>query len=173
MKTMKALNILLVAAVMVVAKPPAPIAAPDPFQAGLGKVYEGYLIIQKALANDDFQDAKIVSESLLDTVKAIPTKGLDKSAKVRWDSSSAGMNKALHSMSAAKDIKSLRSQFMGLTPVVLNAMETFGSKSGSRAYLFHCPMANADWIQSDKTLANPFYGKSMECGEVVREVKKK
>ena len=165
---MKTLSILFLTAMMVFAKAPAPI------ELGLGKVYEGYLNIQQALANDDFQKAKNASASLVDTVKAVPTKGLDKSAKSHWDSSSAGINKSLKAMTDAKDIKSLRSQFMGFTPLIVNAMETFGMKSGSPAYLMHCPMANGNWLQKDKTVANPFYGKSMsQCGSVVREVKKR
>ena len=77
-------------------------------------------------------------------------------------------------MADAKDIKALRHEFKGLTPLFVNAVETFGMKSSSSAYLIHCPMANSDWVQKDKKTMNPYYGKEMqECGEVVREVKKK
>ncbi len=168
MKTLKSYAILLFAAAMVFAKAPAPI------ESGLGKVYDGYLKIQQALADDDFQKAKTASASLVDTVKAVPTKGLDKNAKSHWDSSSVGISKSLKAMADAKDIKALRKEFKGLTPLVVSAVESFGMKSGSSAYLIHCPMANADWVQKDKKTMNPYYGKEMqECGEVVREVKKR
>ena len=36
-------------------------------------------------------------------------------------------------------------------------------------FVLHCPMAEADWLQLDRTVRNPYYGKSMlECGEVRR-----
>ena len=168
MKILKSFAIILFAAAMVFAKAPAPI------ESGLGKVYEGYLNIQQALADDDFQKAKTASASLVDTVKAVPTKGLDKSAKSHWDSSSASISKSLKAMADAKDIEALRHEFKGLTPLFVSAVETFGMKSGSSAYLIHCPMANSDWVQKDKKTMNPYSGKEMqECGEVVREVKKK
>ena len=168
MKILKYFGIPLFAAAVVFAKPPAPVAS------GLGKVYAGYLNIQQALADDDFQKAKTASASLADTVQAVPTKGLDKSALSRWDSSSAGIRKSLRAMADAQDIKALRHEFKGLTPLLVNAVETFGMKSGTPAYLIHCPMCNGDWMQKDKKTMNPYYGKEMQdCGELVREVKKK
>ncbi len=35
----------------------------------------------------------------------------------------------------------------------------------------HCPMKNADWLQQDETIANPYFGSAMlGCGEVNRKV---
>ena len=35
----------------------------------------------------------------------------------------------------------------------------------------HCPMKNADWVQTGETIANPYYGSSMlDCGEVTKKV---
>lgn len=169
---MKSLNILLIAATIAMAKPPSISAAPNPFQLGLGKVYAGYLNLQRALANDDLQKARIASDSLVGALKGIHSTGLEKAAKSHWDSSATRMLKVLHPMTAAKNIDTLRSRFGDLAPLVVEAIEKFGMKPAAPAYLFHCPMAKADWLQKDKVIANPFYGKSMpECGELVREVK--
>ena len=169
---MKSLNIILIAAAIAVAKPPRVSAAPDHFQLGLGKVYADYLHLQQALANDDFQEARIASDSFVGALKGVRPVGLEKAGKSHWDSSATRMLKVLHPMTAAKNIDTLRSRFGDLAPLVVEAIEKFGMKPAAPAYLFHCPMAKADWLQKDKTTANPFYGKSMpECGDFVREVK--
>ncbi len=40
--------------------------------------------------------------------------------------------------------------------------------SGQRGYyVMHCPMLNKDWVQTSKTVSNPYGGKEMiTCGEV-------
>lgn len=39
-------------------------------------------------------------------------------------------------------------------------------------FILHCPMANADWVQTTRTVANPYLGKKMpNCGVVTEETK--
>jgi Cu(I)/Ag(I) efflux system membrane fusion protein len=36
-----------------------------------------------------------------------------------------------------------------------------------RYYALYCAMAKANWLQTDKTVKNPYYGESMlKCGEI-------
>ena len=130
---MKTLNILLMTAAIAVAKP-AKVA--DSFQSGVGKIREGYLNIQLALANDDFQKSRTAAESLTVVIKKIHAGDLKAETKSRWDSSSAGLLKALNPMASAKDIEALRSNFKALTPCVVGAIEKFGAKPAASAYLF-------------------------------------
>ena len=191
---MKTLNILLIASAIAVAKPQsAKEAAPattqaghlsksDPaasahFQIGIGKLYEGYLNIQQALAKDDFKESKTGALSLFGLLKAVPATGLDKSTKSRWDSSAVSMIQVQHFMTASKDIAEMRKHFSELTPLLAGALEKYGAKTNGPVYLFHCPMHGphgSDWMQKSKITANPFFGQSMpECGSLVREVKAK
>ena len=173
---MKFLSMLLVTAAIVVAKPTsikASVSAPhDRFQAGLGRAYEGYLNIQLALSNDDLEKAGKGSGSMIDSLKKIGARELDGTSKTSWDSISVHMTTILHSMASSKDLDAMRLHFKELTPLMADAIEKFGMKSASPAFLFHCPMANANWIQKDRNKANPYYGKSMpECGSLIREEK--
>ena len=44
------------------------------------------------------------------------------------------------------------------------------SKKWPKLYVFHCPMAKAEWVQPTKTVANPYYGfKMRDCGELKAE----
>lgn len=152
------------------------LAVPDSFQAGIGKVYAGYLTAENALAHDDSATAKSASDSLLTDLRALPKAGLDSAAFNQWDSLEARLTRVLQPMSDAKNIAAMRDRLADLTPLMVEALEKFGALGPDKAFLFHCPMARnsqgADWIQKDKRTQNPFFGKSMpECGSFVKDVK--
>jgi len=53
---------------------------------------------------------------------------------------------------------------------LVDAMPPSSGVSGT-LYVVNCPMAQADWLQRSKTIANPYYADDMkECGSVVRPV---
>jgi membrane fusion protein, copper/silver efflux system len=156
------------------AKPTATV--PDSFQAGIGKVYEGYLRIESALAHDDFKGAKEAFQSMHAVLHVLPKGGLDSVQKAHWDSLDAPFMEVLHPMAASKDIAEMRNHLADFTPLVVEALEKFGARTPNHAYLFHCPMARnnagADWLQPDTSRLNPYYGKSMpKCGNFVKEIK--
>jgi membrane fusion protein, copper/silver efflux system len=149
---------------------------PDTFKAGLGRVYEGYEKIESALAHDDFPRAKEAFQSMHGILHTLPVDGLDSSGKSYWAALDASFMKVLHPMAASENISAMRDHLIDFSPLILNALENFGATSTTRAYLFHCPMARdnqgADWLQSDSTLLNPYFGKSMpNCGSFIREVR--
>lgn len=157
------------------AAPSPRFAAPDTFKAGLGKVYEGYGKIESALAHDDFPKAMEAFQSMHGILHMLQTEGLDSAGKAHWKALDSSLMAVLHPMAAAKDIGEMRNHFIGFSPLMLDALESFGAKSAARAFLFHCPMARnnqgADWLQSDSVLLNPYYGKQMPgCGNLIREV---
>jgi membrane fusion protein, copper/silver efflux system len=150
--------------------------APDSFQAGLGKVYAGYVDIQAALAADDFQAAQAAFSAMHGTLHIIQTDGLDSSAKAYWDTSTTRIMEVLHPMATSGNIDTMRLHFMDFTPALLDAIDKFGVSSTAGIYLFHCPMARknqgAEWLQKDSLIANPYFGKSMlKCGNLIRKVK--
>lgn len=149
---------------------------PDSFQIGIGKVYAGYLQIESSLAHDDFAKAKEAFEGMHLVLHTLPMDGLDTTAKAHWDSLDGRLMQVLHPMSTSKDIAEMRNHLADFTPLMLEAIEKFGTQGGDAVYLFHCPMARnnegADWLQRDRTMENPFYGKSMlQCGSLVESVK--
>lgn len=151
----------------------APIS--DSFQAGIGKVYEGYLRIESALAHDDFKGAKSAFESMHAVLHVLPKGELDSSQKAGWERLDASFMEVLHPMASSKDIDGMRNHLAKFTPLVVEALEGFGARTRSKAYLFHCPMAKentgADWLQSEAKLLNPYYGAKMpSCGNLVREI---
>lgn len=106
-----------------------------------------YVKMQEALANDDFKTAQ-------ESHKQICTKDLAKLKKDYKDCSKK-----------FKDIDDLRNSFKTLSKVYL----AHGNKAEMKGLMkASCPMANAQWIQKEGTIKNPYYGKSMlECGEKI------
>lgn len=152
------------------------LAVPDTFQAALGKVYEGYTLIQTALAQDDLAQAKAAFSSMHAVLHMMPKDGMDAAAMARWDSTDARIMAVLHPMASAESIDSVRAHFMDFSAIMVEAIQTFGLGGDAPVYQFHCPMADnnqgADWLQKDKQLQNPYFGKAMPaCGNLVKTIK--
>lgn len=66
-----------------------------------------------------------------------------------------------------------RKQFRMLSEHVVNLVEHVKPSAaiGRQLYIMHCPMYPGDWLQTDKQVANPFYGRSMlECGTITSTI---
>jgi uncharacterized membrane-anchored protein len=103
--------------------------------------------VSAALAADDFAAAKSAAgmvadhAAMSDAYKAVAPKA--------------------KAVAQAKDIKAAREAFKSLSA----AVEPLAT--GEKGYVvMHCPMADADWVQTSKDVKNPYFGKSMlTCGE--------
>jgi Cu(I)/Ag(I) efflux system membrane fusion protein len=155
------------------AKPDPAFAAPDTFQAALGKVFEGYVGMQGALARDDLSQAKEVFNSMHAVLHMMPTDGLTPDAKAYWDSADARIMESLHPLASEESLDSARVHFADFSAVMADLIAKFGIAGDQPIYQFHCPMARENqgslWLQKDKEVANPYFGKSMlKCGNLVR-----
>jgi Cu(I)/Ag(I) efflux system membrane fusion protein len=69
---------------------------------------------------------------------------------------------------SGKDVaksSSLEAARAGFGVVSEKAAKLAAGQSGY--YVVHCPMANKDWVQTSKTISNPYFGKAMpDCGEI-------
>jgi len=71
----------------------------------------------------------------------------------------------------SKDLKSQREHFAGLSTDMITLAK--GSKlSIEPVYQIYCPMKKSNWLSSEKTVKNPYYGSAMlTCGKVVETIK--
>lgn len=165
-----------IAPIKMVEKSKPVFTASDSFKVGLGNFYTGYLKVESALGRDDFSKAKEEFQSMHGYLHILQTDGLDSLGKAYWDSLDAAFMQVLHPMASSENIAIMRDHLIDFTPLVVNTIEKFGAITTEKAFLFHCPMARnnqgADWLQSDTTLLNPYFGKAMPtCGELKREIK--
>jgi YHS domain-containing protein len=66
----------------------------------------------------------------------------------------------------ARTLATARDSFKRLSDLLRAYLEKEKIGTG-RHFLVRCDMAKASWLQTDKTVANPYYGKSMlRCGQI-------
>ncbi len=123
-----------------------------------------YLTIQTALASDDLQAAQAGAKTFVEATKKAP-EAEDAQAQA------AALRELAEKIAAAEDLKSAREAFFPLSTDLTSMVKHVGVSDKQPLYTAHCPMAfsgkGGDWIQSDKTIANPYYGsKMLRCGSV-------
>jgi predicted DsbA family dithiol-disulfide isomerase len=128
--------------------------AASPLQTAL----EQYVKIQTALAGDSLKGVPEAAAAIAAT------------AKEHADALPATTAAQAEAVGKATDIKAARVAFKPLSATLIAAASAAKEKTG-HYYEAFCPMAGAAWIQSDKNIANPYYGASMlTCGEIRKEL---
>ncbi len=123
------------------------------FTPSVQSVYDHYLQIQSRLAGDSAQG---VSEHANAIAKAIRS---DKKKILPPD-----VAKQADTLAAAKDLKAMRAAFKPLSESLIKYLAD--TKTGKGVYReAYCPMVRASWLQTGKTIANPYMGNEMPtCG---------
>ena len=170
MKPIQKLLFALIAGALPIALPAGQAQAQNPeFTPELTTtLVDPYLAIQQALAEDNLDGTKKGAAAFLGAMKKAPSPG---DAKEETDALIAPAK----SIAEAADIAAARESFQPLTQEFATLLKHTGTTRKTPLYLIHCPMAfgnkGADWVQSDKTVANPYFGASMlRCGSVKAEI---
>ena len=128
------------------------------------ELVQPYLEVQSSLAGDNLAAAKAGAQTLLSTLAAGPqAESLDQ------------LQAAAGTLAKSEDIKAARAAFLDLSNVMIELAKTTGTSGEPTLHVAHCPMAfegkGADWIQSDKTISNPYYGAAMRrCGDIKEQI---
>jgi Cu(I)/Ag(I) efflux system membrane fusion protein len=135
---------------------------------------EGYIDVQKALAEDDLEAAKKAASALLRRLDQVRIPQPVDAVKL-WREISSSARKDAGSIAKASDIEDARGKFEGLSSAVLRVVRTFGNPLDDSLVLAHCPMAfgsrGASWLQEKGEIDNSYFGAQMRtCGEVQADV---
>lgn len=127
-----------------------------------------YLAIQQGLAGDKLDEAKAGATAFVKSMANAPQTG---DAKEESDALIAPAK----AITDAPDMAAARVAFHSLTQEFATLLRHMGTTRTEPLYLVHCPMAfdntGADWVQADKTVANPYFGASMlRCGSIKAEI---
>jgi len=127
-----------------------------------------YLAIQQGLAGDDLASAQSGASAFLAAIEDAPNEydAIEDAAK---------LSAPAKSIAEAGDIKAARSAFLALSNEMISLVEHVGTSGGTALFTANCPMAfggkGGDWIQSGKTVTNPYYGAMMlRCGSVKEQI---
>jgi len=79
----------------------------------------------------------------------------------------AAIKQAATSLQGKKSLEQAREQFFQLSKPIIAELKRNPSAQKS-AFAYKCSMANKSWVQGQKEIRNPYYGKSMlKCGEAL------
>lgn len=141
----------------------------DDFRKELALVNDQYFIVQKTLTKDLLAEAKSGLMKLRDIVENTRApKGKQYNA---WNSAASGMKKALEHAHHIAELPDARVIFENVSKQMIVLEKQYGHTGSQNYYLAFCPMAfdkkGAYWLQREKTISNPFFGKKMlNCGEI-------
>ncbi len=116
-------------------------------------VLDHYLKIQTELAKDSVKGVDEHAGAIAKAVQGDEMKML-----------SPDVAKQAQTLAKAKDLKAAREAFKPLSASLVKYLAD--NKAGKGVYHeAHCPMVKASWLQTEKTVVNPYMGKSMlTCG---------
>ncbi len=122
---------------------------------------ENYYSIQRSLAADSTNGVSATAARIVDFSRdAIPKEPQAKSQLLALSNAAAKLQTA--------DLTSARNAFGDLSDRVIAYLQVVGAKKNP-PYQFYCSMVKKSWLQADKQVRNPYYGKSMlTCGELVQ-----
>ena len=146
------------------------IAVSTAFKNQLKKVFEQYIFLKDALANDDNNSAQKTAKELLSAMAKMDMKLLtDNEAHNHWMLINKEINASATSISKTSDIAVQRDHFKHLSAHLIKAVKLFGIDR--TVYEEFCPMADdnkgAYWLSLSKEIKNPYFGKAMiDCGEI-------
>jgi hypothetical protein len=110
-----------------------------------GDILAAYEKVGKALVKDDLAAAQTAATALATTAAKETNMAAHAAALARSDSL----------LKARTEFKTLSGEAVKL------------AKNRSGWFVMTCSMAHADWVQSDKQVANPYFGSKMpDCGEL-------
>ena len=152
----------------------APLVVPHQFRLQLAGLYDAYLSVQEALADDRLPDAKTAWPRMLAALDSPDDKLLGRRSQKTWQAASAKLHDTLDDAVDEANIDTIRKRFEPLAETMLDLADSFGHLRESPLHRAYCPMAfdnkGAAWLQAGKTIANPYFGHSMlRCGAIQLE----
>jgi Cu(I)/Ag(I) efflux system membrane fusion protein len=116
-------------------------------------VYDHYLAIQRELAKDSLKGVDEHASAIAKAVRGDEMKMLPPDVAKQADG-----------LAKTTDLKAARQAFKPLSASLVKYLAD--NKAGKGVYHeAYCPMAKASWLQTEKEVRNPYYGKSMlDCG---------
>jgi Cu(I)/Ag(I) efflux system membrane fusion protein len=133
---------------------------------------EGYLAVQRALADDDTAGAAQAARKLVELLNAARHVGHE-GERALWVEADVEILASAQRIAGDTALQAQREAFLPLSGAVGRLVSVYGT-AGTPVSLAYCPMAfgnkGATWLQTGTQIANPYFGAQMlRCGEIRRE----
>ena len=122
-----------------------------------------YYAIKNALVSGNSTDAAAKATDFVKTANAMDAHSLPKANRIALLKDAARISKS-------KDLKKQREYFAGFSDGMFELAKAT-SLSTEPIYKAYCPMKKSNWLSSEATIKNPYYGSAMlTCGKVVETI---
>lgn len=129
-------------------------------QTSLSSLLPQYFAVKDALVSGNGTMASTKAGEFLETLNSINN-------KVISEGNINALRKDVTSISNTRDVKKQREYFSNFSNNMIALAKTL-KLSNEPVYQAFCPMKKANWLSSDQTIKNPYFGSSMlNCGKVV------
>jgi len=130
-------------------------ASPKVFMEPVQSVYDNYITIQGALVQDSLNGVSAAATAMAKAIQSDLMKML-----------SPKLVQEAEALAKAKDLATARDAFKSLSDSLISYLKEQKISAGSY-FIVYCPMAKASWLQTSKTILNPYMGMSMvHCGQI-------
>jgi hypothetical protein len=125
------------------------------FMQPVQSVFDNYIKVQGALAQDSLEGIGGTAGAMAKAIRGDSMKML--SPKIAEQAEALGQ---------AMDLETARVAFKALSESLIAYLKEQKVPAGTY-YVAYCPMAKASWLQTDRTIMNPYMGKGMiHCGQI-------
>lgn len=144
----------------------------DELKQAYQKILNTYVKISDSLSKENTAKAVDHSKLLHEQINQLDASATSDAFQMKWKNAKAALNPPLSEMMNSTDISQIRQAFKGLSSEMIHLTTLIGEHLDLSVYRIHCPMAfkneGADWLQFDRKVTNPYYGKRMlRCGDVI------
>lgn len=176
---MKKIFLLLLISVITIFSPVSLQANETSWEQKMGEIINSYLTIRSQLAADSLNGVKAEAEKISKNSESIQNI-IDRTThdtKLKRFYSQIDLNtigKQAH-MLQNPNIYAVRQNFEPLSKQIRKYLELFGKPKNveGEVYIYHCGMYPGSWLQENKNVGNPYYGKKMlKCGKLMGETSK-
>ncbi|NOY90031.1 MAG: efflux RND transporter periplasmic adaptor subunit [Deltaproteobacteria bacterium] len=134
----------------------------------LAAVMTRYLRAERAMAGDDVDAAKSAARGMSAAIRRVSPPPARAGA---WSAIRPRLASGAGAVARAGDLAAAQRAFIPLSAATTRLVRDIGNPLHSALRVAHCPMRNADWVQTGATIRNPFFGTRMPtCGSVTSTV---
>ena len=144
-----------------------------PAVAPLSEVFKSYFALHLALSSDQHEQARAVAVALVKRTDEVSMSALSPATHDAWMKNLETLTRDAGALAVSPDILAARRAFKSVSTALIAVAKA--GDAPDPVYVTFCPMAfdntGADWLQTDKTVANPYFGSAMyRCGRVTETI---
>lgn len=133
-------------------------------------IQDYYFSLKNALVKSDAKTASVKGEELTNAIAALKMNELSATEHGVWMKVMKNLNDDASAIAKTQDIKKQREAFKTLSKNMYDLLKT--SELSAPVYYQYCPMQDANWLSTESTIKNPYYGAQMlTCGNTVETLK--